>query len=166
MKITPVDVAHKTFGKKIMGLDPAEVQEFIQLVAEQMEALIHERNSLKEQMRDKELQLVEFKDRDQMLKSTITTASQMADRIRQDAEREAKLIINDAMQRAENLVRDSRDSISKSYQEMTELKRMRAQFEVNMKALCQAHLSLLEQGERFLGPAQTKVTSNGKLEIV
>lgn len=154
MRITPIDIAHKSFGKKIMGLDAEEVVDFLQQIASQMEALIQERNTLKEGLREKELSLMEYKERDQVLKETIATATQMADRLRQDAEREAKLIIADAQQKAEIITRDSRDSLKKMYQEVTDLKRVRMQFEANLKALAQAHLSLLEQGEKFMPQMQ------------
>ena len=35
-------------------------------------------------------------------------------------------------------------------QDITDLKRARLQFEANLKALVQAHMSILEQGEKFL----------------
>lgn len=154
MKMTPIDIAHKTFGKKMFGLDADEVMEFMQQVASAMETLTHERNSLKEALREKELQLAEYKERDKVLKDTIATASQMADRLRVDAEREAKLIIVDAQQKAEIITRDSKDSLKKMYQEVTELKRVRMQFEANLRALAQAHLTLLEQGEKYMPQMQ------------
>ncbi|KYG69324.1 cell division protein DivIVA [Bdellovibrio bacteriovorus] len=154
MRITPIDIAHKSFTKKMMGLDADEVMDFLQQVASQMESLIQERNALKEGIREKELSLMEYKERDQVLKETIATASQMAERLRQDADREAKLIIADAQQKAEIITRDSRDSLKKMYQEVTELKRARMQFEANLKALAQAHLSLLEQGEKYMPQMQ------------
>lgn len=150
MKMTPIDITHKTFNKKMFGLDETEVTDFLQHVATAMEDLIHERNSLKETIRDKELQLNEFKDRDSVLKATISTASQMAERLRQDGERESKLIIADAQQKAEIILRDSRDSLKKMYQEIAELKRARLQFEANLKALAQAHITLLDQGEKYM----------------
>ncbi|WP_374077378.1 DivIVA domain-containing protein [Bdellovibrio bacteriovorus] len=165
MRITPIDIAHKSFGKKMMGLDADEVMDFLQQIASQMESLIQERNSLKEAIREKELSLMEYKERDQVLKETIATATQMAERLRQDADREAKLIIADAQQKAEIITRDSRDSLKKMYQEVTELKRARMQFEANLKALAQAHLSLLEQGEKYMPqmqlPAHNIVNGNG-----
>lgn len=154
MRITPIDIAHKTFTKKMFGLDADEVQAFLQDLAGQMESLIQERNSLRETLREKELSLAEYKDRDKVLKETIATASQMAERLRQDAEREAKLIIADAQQKAEIITRDSRDSLKKMYNEVTELKRARMQFEANLKALVQAHLTLLEQGEKYMPSMQ------------
>ena len=150
MKMTPIDVSHKTFQKKMFGLDEMEVMEFLQNVASHMEELIHERNTLREALRDKDLRLSEFKERDHVLQSTISTAGVMADKIRIDAEREAKLILADAQHKSEIVTRDSRDSLKRIYQEMSDLKRARMQFEANLKALAQAHLSLLEQGERYM----------------
>lgn len=154
MKITPIDIVHKSFSKKMLGIDADEVNDFMAHIASQMEALIQERNTLKEALREKELSLLDYKDRDQVLKSTIATASQMTERLRQDSEREAKLIIADANQKAEMIMRDSRDSLKKMYQEITDLKRARMQFEANLKALVQAHLSLLEQGEKYMPQMQ------------
>lgn len=150
MKLTAIDIAHKAFNKKMFGLDEAEVNDFLQRIASTVEDLTLEKNALKEAVREKELQLNDFKERDHVFKSTISTAGQMVDRLRADAEREAKLIIADAQQKAEAITRDSRDSLKKIYQEIAELKRVRLQFEANLKALAQAHLSLVEQGEKFM----------------
>lgn len=145
MKIAPIDIAHKTFSRKVMGLDADEVSDFLRDVADQMEELIRERNSLKEALRQKELQVMEYKERDETLKATIQTATKMSDQIRADAEREAKLIINDAHHKAELILKDSRDSLKKIYQEIADVKRLRMQFEVNLRSLCQAHIAMLEQ---------------------
>jgi cell division initiation protein len=153
MKITPIDIGHKSFSKKMWGADEAEVNDFLQQVAAAMEELIRERNTLKEQLRDKDLRLKDSNDRDSVLKNTISTAGQMVERLRGDAEREAKLIVADAHQKAEMIVRDSRDSLKKAYTEISDLKRMRMQFQANLKALAQAHLSLVEQGERYMPSA-------------
>lgn len=150
MKHYPSEVAHKTFGKKMMGYDPDEVSDFLTVIAAQLDALMQDRNALKEALKEKELSLLEYKERDQVLKATITSASQMTDKMRSDAEREAKLIINDAQQKAELITRDARDSLKKVFSEIAELKRARMQFEANLKAMAQAHLSLLEQGQQFM----------------
>ncbi len=150
MKIAPIDIAHKSFSRKMMGLDPQEVADFLKLVSDEMESLISERNSLKQSQREKELQIIEFKERDELLKNTITTATKMSDKIRGDSERESKLLINDAHQKAEMIVRDARDSLKKIYQEIADLKKIRMQFENNMKALVQSHLTMIEQGQNVM----------------
>lgn len=150
MRIAPIDIAHKTFHRKMMGFDPDEVMDFLRLVAEEMENLIKERNSLRESLREKELSVAEYRERDELLKSTITTATRMSEKMQVDAEREAKLIINDANQKAEMIVRESRDSLKRIYTEISELKKMRMQFENNLRAVVQSHLTMLEQGQRMM----------------
>ncbi len=162
MRIAPIDVAHKSFNKKMMGFDPQEVSEFLQSVAETLEDLTRERNHLREELREKEMSVLEYKDRDQVLKSTISTATQMAEKMRQESEREGKLIIADANQKAEVIVRDARDSLKKIYQEISDLKKVRMQFEANLKAMTQAHLTLLEQGDRYMPqPTLPQFSMNG-----
>jgi cell division initiation protein len=150
MRIAPIDIAHKTFHRKMMGFDPDEVMDFMRMVAEEMENLIKERNTLRETLREKELSIAEYRERDELLKSTITTATRMSEKMQVDAEREAKLIINDANQKADVIVRESRDSLKRIYQEITDLKKVRMQFENNLKALVQSHLQMLEQGQKIM----------------
>lgn len=150
MKLTPMEIHNHTFTRKLFGFDEAEVRDYLQQIATAMELLAHEKNNLSEITRDREIQVKEYKDKDAVLQHTIATATQMSDRIRQDAEREAKLIVQDAQQKAEMIVRDSRDSLKKMYQEIADLKRTRMQFEANLKALAQAHVALLEQGEKYM----------------
>lgn len=150
MRIAPIDIAHRTFHRKMMGFDSDEVMDFLRLVAEELESLIKERNSLKESLREKELAIGEYRERDELLKSTITTATRMSEKMQVDAEREAKLILHDANQKAEMIVRESRDSLKRIYNEINDLKRVRMQFENNLKALINSHFTMLEQGQKIM----------------
>lgn len=150
MKIAPIDIAHKTFSRKFMGFEPDEVRDFLERISEEMEALARERNQLRENLREKEMVILDYRERDDMLKKTMETATQMTEKLRQDAEREAKLIVNDAKQKAEMIIKDSRDSLKKTYAEISNLKRARVQFENNLRALAQAHLGMLQQGDKYM----------------
>lgn len=150
MKISPSDIAKKTFSKKMMGFDQDEVLDYLARVSQHLETLMQERNAFKEAIRERELALMEYKERDQILKNAITTASQMSEKLRSDAERESKLILNDAQQKAEIITRDAKESLKNIYSQVADLKRTRMQFEANLKALAQAHLSLIDQGERYM----------------
>jgi cell division initiation protein len=150
MKIAPIDIAHKTFSRKFMGFEPDEVRDFLERISEEMEALARERNQLRENLREKEMVILDYRERDDMLKKTMETATQMTEKLRMDAEREAKLIINDAKQKAELIIKDSRESLKKTYSEISNLKRCRVQFENNLRALAQAHLSMLQQGDKYM----------------
>lgn len=154
MKIVPIDIAHKTFSRRFTGFSPEEVTDFLHQVSEQMEELIRERNELKEALREKELNLLEFKEKDDLLKNTLKTATKMAEKLQSDAEREVKLILNDAHQKADIIIRDSRESLRRVYQEVTDLKKIRMQFEHNLRAMIESHLTMMEQGHKIMPSPQ------------
>lgn len=145
MRIIPKDIAHKTFDKKMFGYNVEEVLDFLQMVAHEMEALIKENNNLKDSLRDKEIQVLKHKERDKTLKDTIETAQKMSQKIREESDREGKLIINDAQQKANFIIRDAKDSLKRIYHEISDLKRTKVQIEANLRALLQAHLQLLNE---------------------
>ncbi len=149
LKIAPIDITHKTFSRKTFGLDQEEVISFLRDVAEEMEGIIRERNHLKETIREKEIQMMEFKERDKSLKETIMTAHKMTENLRKDAERESALIMNEAQGRAEAIVRDARDSLRKTYQEISDLKRQKIQFEVALKNLVSSHLEMIDRNNHY-----------------
>jgi cell division initiation protein len=150
MKIAPIDITHKSFSRKMAGFDPHEVESFLKDVADEMEAIIRERNQLKEQIRERDFSLIEFKERDKALKETIMTAHKMVENLRKDAEREANIIVNDSKHRSELIIKDARESLRKTYQEITEMKRQRSQFEVALKSLVTSHLELLEKSGGYM----------------
>ncbi len=150
MKQYPQEISAKRFDRKMMGYDTDQVEDFLNLVAAQMEALLQERAQMKEELRVKEIELAHFKQKDLLINQTVTHSAQMTEKMKQDAERETRLILNDAHQKAEMIQRDAKDGLRKIYSEITELKKSKLQFEANLKAMIQAHLSLIEQSEHFL----------------
>lgn len=158
MKLSPMEVHHKTFNKKMIGYDEKEVDTFLTEVATQLEQLISERNSLKEALREKDMRLAEFKEREQTLQSTIHSASTMAEKMREDAHREAKLIVNDASQKAEAIIRDAKESLRKMYTEISDIKRIRMQFESSFRALINAHVHLIDEGNKVFTTYESTIT--------
>ena len=149
MRIAPIDITHKTFSKKMMGIDAQEVYDFLRDVADQMEELVRERQRLKEEITKKDQSLAEYIERDQALRATIQAASKMSDQFRTDAEKESQLIISDARQRAEMLMKDARDSLKKMYYDIADLKKARIQYETTLRSLMQAHITMLDQGKKI-----------------
>lgn len=150
MKFNNIEVTDKTFRKRMRGLDPEQVFDFLRRVSVELETVTRERNESRRRVKEVEVQLQEYRDRDELLKNTIANATKMSDRIRTDSDREAKLIIEDAKQKADIIVREAKDSLRQIYQDVSDLKRVRIQFENNLRALMQSHLSMLEQGKKMM----------------
>ena len=78
-----------------------------------MEEIIRERNHLKEQVREKELAIMEYRQRDETLKATVHMAAKMSKQMKTESEKEAELILKDAHQRAEMIVKEAKDSLKR-----------------------------------------------------
>ena len=150
MKLYPAEIAHKTFDRKMMGYDTEQVSHFLMIVATQMEALLQAHQVLQEEMKKRELHIHELKDKENIMKNAMAHSNQITEKIKSETERECKLIINDAEQKAEMITKDAKESLRKIYQEISDLKKSKMQFEANLKAMAQAHLSLLEQSDNFM----------------
>lgn len=145
MKVTPVDIHHKNFANQIYGFNKDEVKEFLLEISSEMEKIIHERNHLKESVREKELSILEYKERDKVLNQTIATASQMAEKMNAEAQKEAMNIRKEAELQAQHMLHEAREQLKIMYKEIMDLKRMRLQFETNMKSLAQAHIDMIQK---------------------
>lgn len=150
MKYYPAEIAAKRFDRKMMGYDIDQVEDYLVAIAAQMEAFVQERETLKNTLREKEIDLIQYRERENLLQNTMTQATQMTDKMREESEREAKVIIREAEEKSDKITYEARESLRKIYSEISELKKAKMQFEANLKAMAQAHLSLLEQGESFM----------------
>jgi len=157
MRVTPVDIAHKTFGRKLYGLDNDEVYEFLRDIADEFEDASKQLKQQSSKMQAQEKTLKDYQEREESLKKTLHTASQMSDRIRIEAEKEGDLIIRDARQRADMIIKEARDSLRSMYQEINDLKKSRMQFEAGLKSLVKAHLAMVEQGYTSVPDPQLRI---------
>jgi cell division initiation protein len=150
MKFNSVEINERTFRKKLFGLDPEQIFDFLRKLSIEMDLLTKEKAELKKTCKKLETDLDEYRQRDELLKNTLANATKMSDRIRLDSDRECKLIINDAHQKADMIVREAKDSLKNIYHEVADLKRVRMQFENNIRALIQSHIAMLEQSRQIM----------------
>lgn len=85
MRITPLDIQQKQFPMKFRGFDVEEVYAFLEVVREEMEDLLRENASLKEQVYRAERQIKDYKDMETTLRETLMTAQQMVEEYKTNA---------------------------------------------------------------------------------
>src|SRR5690606_8278989 len=96
MHITPLDIQQKRFRMAWRGLDKAEVDAYLNLVASELEKLTGELNSMREDQRRQKRLIDEYREREQALKETMITAQRVTEEITQNAKKEADIIIGRA----------------------------------------------------------------------
>jgi cell division initiation protein len=144
MNITPLDIQQQQFkGKMLGGLDPNDVDAFLQMVAAEMESLIRENTELKEQARKVALHLEELSQREVTLRDTILAAQKVTEEMKANAQKEAHLIVSEAELKGERIVADAESRLLQLNSQIHEVRRQKLQFETNLKSLLEAHLKML-----------------------
>lgn len=144
MKLTPLEIKQKKFHTAFRGLEAAEVEEFLQIVAEEMEGLVRESNDLKERLHRAEERLEEYKGREQSLKETLLTAQKMAEDIKAIAEREAQNVLSNAELEGERIIRRAQVRREQLMDDLHDLKRQKVQFESSLRSTIDVHMKMLD----------------------
>src|SRR3990167_8569652 len=104
MRITPLDIQQKQFPVKFRGFDVEEVYAFLEVVMEEMEDILRENVSLKEQVHRAEAQITGYRDMESTLRETLMTAQQMVEDYKTNARRGAELLIKEAEMKSDSLM--------------------------------------------------------------
>jgi cell division initiation protein len=158
MKLTPLDIQQQKFQVKWRGYDKQEVETFLEMISEDVEALMQECNKLKSEIQKCETQLVDFRENERAIQQTIMTTQKVSDDLKRNAQREAELIIseakvaagrimNDARAQAEKVVGDSRYEVGKLTKELHDLKNRKMDYEVSFKSILESQLQLLQSAQ-------------------
>jgi len=144
MNISPLDIQQQQFKGRIFGgLDPDEVDGFLQQVSQEMEHLVRENNDLKEQNRKALSELEEMNDREKALRETMLAAHRITEDMKSNAKKEATLIITEAELQGEKLLASAEARLVELRAELQELRRQRQQFEASFKSLLDNHSKML-----------------------
>jgi DivIVA domain-containing protein len=103
--LTPLEVRKKKgdFRRMMRGYDPAQVDDFLDLVADRLEQLVRDGIGNAERVVVLEAQVSDFRERERALTEALVTAQEMREEIRKQVAREAELLRREAEQSAENI---------------------------------------------------------------
>jgi cell division initiation protein len=135
MRLTPLDIRQQQFTVRMFrGLDPQEVDAFLEDVAEDYESVLKENGMLREQMTALEERSRGLIDREKALQDTLLTTQRLAEEMKESARREAQLIMREAELRGDKFVEDLRAEEARIRSDINELKRARRQVAEDLRA--------------------------------
>jgi len=144
VKLSPLDVQQQQFRSVFWGFDGKEVDAFLDVVAKELEGLIRDNKSLREELARRDSELQSFKEREQNLKETMLTATRITEDIKQNARKEAEIVVAQAEGQAEQIVQNAHSRLSRVLEDLDELKRQKTQFEETLRSMIQTHMKLLD----------------------
>jgi cell division initiation protein len=144
VKITPLDIQQQQFkGKLFGGLDPQDVDAFLQMVAQEMEVLSRENSELKEQLRNNAEIVAELTSREVQLRETMLAAQKITEEMKANSQKEATLIISEAELKAERILADADRKLAQLTSQIQDLRREKLQFEMALKSLLDTHYKMI-----------------------
>ncbi len=148
MEVTPLDIRKQEFKKSFSGYDKREVENFLEMVAMQLEGLIRENMSYKEQLNDVERKIDDYRRMERTLQDTLTSAQKTTDELRKNAEREGSIILKNSSLESQNIIQQAKMEESQLRSEIKILITMKNNFIAKFKGMIEAYSKLL--GEEIL----------------
>lgn len=119
-ELSPMDVLGASFNKRLNGYDPHQVHEFLSNVAGALERLARERGELRQQLREAEKQVAEFKQRENALQEALVAAQRSAEGTKENARQDAERLVAQAHQEGQRIVTEAQSLAQRIVEETTE----------------------------------------------
>lgn len=105
--ITPMDIHNKTFSRKLRGYAEDEVNSFLEEVVSDYERIYREHREMEEQMDTLKTKLANYEKMEATMSATLVMAQETAENVKQNAQKEADLIIREAKAQGAQIVADA-----------------------------------------------------------
>ena len=144
MRISPIDIQQQQFKSRLMGYDKAGVDQFLELLAEELERLVRKNQDLQEELARTSATLAEMRDREETLKETLISTQKITEALKSTARREVDVLMAEAEVKAERLMHNAEERRLQLIEEVQEIKRQKVDFEVGLRGLLEKHIRMLD----------------------
>lgn len=177
--VTAQEVHSVTFDKGLRGYNMEQVDEFLDRIAEQLEAdekKIAELNSNNDELKDKLLELAQklesYHNDEDALKSALLNAQRMGENVIKEARQKADVLERESRIRSEDILRAGMEKIKEQEIELERIKSEVAQFKASVLGLYKLHIESLsklpgaDEKAPAAQPAQEPVQQTAVEEVV
>lgn len=143
--LTLQQIRDVVFEKKMSGYKMSEVDDFIDACAETVQALITERDELNRKLELLAEKLMEYKNQEDSIHTTLLGAQRSADAVLREANHKAELILRDARIKAENIEEAATAAIAAQQEELRRLEQEVSNFRKRMLTIYRQHIELITE---------------------
>lgn len=152
MRITPLDIRRQRFKRVMRGYDPSEVEAFLEMLAEAWEELSGELESAGKELEVLRARASDFDRMEGAVREVLVKQQKSAEQAREDAEKQAELIIMDAEVKAANLLNEAKERVQVLTETVRELQDKR------LAVLSQIR-SFIDQQEKLVDLEENRIKS-------
>jgi cell division initiation protein len=143
-RLTPLEIQKHEFTRKWKGYDPVEVENFLALVADEMEELARANSDFETRVRILQEENSEHRERERILKETLLAAQRASEDIRASTQKQAELIVQEAQDSSERLTHNALQRSAEIEKAIHELKIQRANFRLQLQKMLELFQTVLE----------------------
>jgi len=158
--LTPIEIHNKEFPTKFKGYDPEEVNDYLDEVIRTVEQLIRENKDLEKRVKFNEEKVSYFNSIQETLNKSIIVAQEAADRLKENARKDAEIIIFEAEKEAERLLKEAAEKATEINRETDVLKKETRMFRQRLQIMVESQLEMIKNEEWDL-----LLNSHSKIEV-
>ncbi|NNE35584.1 MAG: DivIVA domain-containing protein [Rhodothermales bacterium] len=155
MRLSSLDIKKQDFKRVMRGVDPEEVQAFLQMVAEQWQNQDDEQNRLEHKITELETKLDHYKKVEEALQEAVKTARESSRQTLDAAKTKAKSIVEAAADSATRIQHQARSDKYELRKELDSLRSRRNETLARLRNVLRTELDILDEFDRqFPVPAE------------
>lgn len=132
MALTPVEIRHMTPGRSLFGYKPGPTDSLLAEIADSFEDVWRERADLADRVEQLEADLVRYRELESLLRTTLVSAERASAELKEQARREAELILSEAHAEARKV---QRQALADNERLTTDSRKIRAQLTAALAAI-------------------------------
>jgi len=144
MRISPIDIQQKQFKSRPFGYEKSGVDQFLEMLAEELERLVGKNLNLQESLDRVNATLGEMREREETLKETLVTTQKITQDLKSTARREVDVMMAEAEIKSERLMHNAEERRGQLIDEIQEIKRQKIDFEVSLRGLLEKHIRMID----------------------
>jgi len=168
MKISPLEIRQQEFTKKMRGFDPDEVQSFLESLADEVQRLSEDNDTLKSEVENLTEQINEYKKIEKNLQDTLLKAQENSTKSFEAAKKQTNLMLKEAELKAAQIIEKARESTNDIRNAVVNLREEKDLIIAKLKAIVNSQANLLELKVERAGEEKSagkKTDDSNKMDI-
>lgn len=168
MKISPLEIRQQEFTKKMRGFDPDEVQNFLESLADEVQKINEDNESLKSEVEALTEQINEYKKIEKNLQDTLLKAQENSTKSLEAAKKQTSLMLKEAELKAAQIIEKARENTNDIRNAVVNLREEKDLIIAKLKAIVNSQANLLELKVERAGEEKSsgkKAEDSNKMDI-
>lgn len=138
-----MELRKRVFGKRFRGFDPAEVTQFLESLAEDLEEEFRSTDELERENNRLKEENARHRETEVTLKETLLMAQRSAEGLRHQSEKEAERVLQEAERQAERLMQQAMERVAETEKRIRELRVERKNFHLKLQGMIDMYQQIL-----------------------